>query len=128
MKRQTKEAGEQAAAEQTVESVNSAIELSQKAANVMLENAVKTAEMTDNYLRNVIQIGLDAQENSPKVARNYFDSMAEINREWLNLLAASGEKTIDSIGENARKPFSDAFAASAATIENAAAQTKQAAK
>lgn len=126
MKQETKQTRQ--ATEQTVETVNSAIELSQKTANVVLDGAVKTAELTDSYFRNLIQVGLNAQETGVNVAKSYFDGMAKINRGWINLFAATGEKTIKSAGEAAKRPVNEAIAAGAEIVENASAQAKQAAK
>ena len=116
------------AAEQTVENVNSAIELSQETANVVLDGVVKTVEFADSYFRNVIKVGLDAQEAGVNVARNYFDSMANINRGWISLFAETGEKTINAVGDSVQKPVNDAIAAGANIIANASAQARQAAK
>ena len=114
--------------EQAVENVNSAIELSQETANVVLDGAVKTVEFADTYFRNVIKVGLDAQETGVQIARSYFDSMARINRGWISLFAETGEKTITAVGDSIQKPINDAIAAGAEIIANASAQARQAAK
>ena len=126
MKKGTKATGQ--AAEQAVENVNSAIELSQETANVMLDGVVKTVEFADSYFRNVIKVGLDAQEASVNIARSYFDSMAKINRGWISLFDETGEKTITAVGDSVQKPINDAIAASAEIVANASAQARQAAK
>jgi len=126
MKKGTKMTGH--AAEQTVESVNSAIELSQETANVMFGGAVKTVELADSYVRNVIKVGLDVQEAGVNIARSYFDSMAKINRGWLSLFAETGEKTITAVGDGVQKPLNDVIAAGAEIVANASAQARQAAK
>ena len=125
MKKGTKATG---AAEQTVENVNSAIELSQETANVVLDGVVKTVEFADSYFRNVIKVGLDAQEAGVQVARSYFDGMAKINRGWISLFAESGEKTINSVGETIRKPVNNVIEAGAEILASASAQARQAAK
>ncbi len=126
MKKGTKATGQ--ATEQTVESVNCAMELSQETANVVFDGAAKTVELADSYFRNVIKVGLDAQEAGVNVARSYFDSMAKINRRWISLFAETGEKTINSVGESVKKPVNDAIAAGAEIVANASAQARQAAK
>lgn len=123
MKHETKQTRH--AAEETV---SSAIELSQKTAEVVLDSAVKTAEMTDNYVRSAMQLGLNAQEAGINIAKNYLDNIARINREWINLFAVTGERAIDSVGDSIKKPVSDAFKNSAQAAENAQAQAKHAAK
>lgn len=125
MKKGTKATG---AAEQTVENVNSAIELSQETANVVLDGVVKTVEFADSYFRNVIKVGLDAQEAGVQVAKSYFDGMAKINRGWISLFAESGEKTINSVGESIRKPVNNVIEAGAEIVANASAQARQSAK
>ena len=99
----------------TEETVSSAIDLSQKTAEVVLDGAVKTVEMTDKYMRNAIQLGLDAQEAGVNIARNYLDNMARINHQWINLFASTGERTIHSVGDSIKKPVSDAFKKNAET-------------
>lgn len=126
MKKETRQTRQ--AAEQTIETVNSTIELSQKTANVILDGAVKTAGLADAYMRNLIQVGLDTQEASVNVARSYYEGMAQINRGWLDLFAATSEKTISSIGEVVKKPINDVVAVGAEVVENASAQAKQSAK
>ena len=126
MKKETKTTGR--AAEQTVENINSAIELSQDTANAVLNGAVKTVELADNYFRNMIKVGLDAQETGINIARNYFDGMARINRGWLSLFAETGEKTINVVGDSVQKPVNDVIAAGAEIVANASAQARQAAK
>jgi hypothetical protein len=121
--RQTKQT-----AEETIDTVNSTIELSQKTVEVMLDGAVKTAGMAESYMRGMVQVGLDSQEAGVAIARNYFDSMARINRQWLNLFSTTGEKAINTVGDNVKKPISDALKNGAEAVENAASGVKQAAK
>lgn len=116
------------AAEQTVDSVNCAVELSQETANVVLDGTVKTVELAGTYFRDVIKVGLDVQEAGLNVARSYFDGMANINRGWLSLFAGTGEKTINTVGDTVKKPINDAIAAGAEIVANASAQARQAAK
>jgi hypothetical protein len=126
MKKATKTTGQ--AAEQTVENANCAIGLSQDTANVVLDGVVNTVEFADSYFRNVIKVGLDAQEASVNIARNYFDGMAKINRGWISLFAQTGESTINSVGDTVKKPVNDAIAAGAEIVANASAKARQAAK
>jgi hypothetical protein len=126
MKKETKTKGQ--AADETSESVNCAIELSQETANMVLDSAVKTVELADSYFRNVIKVGLDAQEAGVRIARSYFDGMAKINRGWIGLFAETGEKTVNSVGDTVKKPINDALAAGAEIVANASAQARRAAK
>ena len=113
---------------QAVESVNSAIELSQKTVNTMFESTVKTAEMANGYMQNMVQVGLDAQESGVNVARNYFDSMSKLNRQWINLFSTTGERTINTAGDNIKNSMNSVVAGGAEIVDNAAAQAKQATK
>lgn len=126
MKKRTKSTGQ--ATEQTVENVNSVIDLSQETANVVLDSVVKTVEFADSYFRSVINVGLNAQEASVNIARSYFDNMARVNRNWISLFAQTGENTINSVGDTVKKPVNDVIAAGAEIVANASAQARQAAK
>ncbi len=126
MKQETKKTGQ--VSEQMMENVNTAVELSNKAANVMLESAVKSAELTNNFYRNSMNIGLDVTEAGIGVARNYFSQMNRINQEWIGLFNKAGEKTITSVSDNFRKPVNEVIQAGADVVANASAQAKQAAK
>jgi hypothetical protein len=126
MKKRTNTTGQATA--QTVENVNSVIDLSQETANVVLDGVVKTAEFADSYFRSVIKVGLDAQEASVNIARSYFDNMAKVNRGWIGLFAQTGESTINSVGDTVKKPVNDAIAAGAEIVANASAQARQASK
>ena len=113
---------------QTVESVNSAIELSQKTASAVFESTVKTAEVANGYVQNMVQVGLDAQESGVNVVRNYFDNMSKLNRQWINLFAQTGERTIDSTGDTVKNTMNNVVAGGAEIVDNAAAQARQATK
>lgn len=127
MKQETKQTA-QAATEQTIDTVNSAIELSQKTANVMFESTVKTAELANGYVRNMMQVGLDAQESGVNVARNYFESLNKINRQWLSLFANTGERTINTAGDTVKNTVNSAVANGAEIVDNAAKQAKATAR
>ena len=127
MKQATKQAAETMTG-QTVESVNSAIELSQKTASAVFESTVKTAEVANGYVQNMVQVGLDAQESGVNVVRNYFDNMSKLNRQWINLFAQTGERTIDSTGDTVKNTMNNVVAGGAEIVDNAAAQAKQATK
>lgn len=127
MKQNTKQAAETMTG-QAVESVNSAIEISQKTANVMFESTVKTAEIANGYLQNMVQVGFDMQESGVNVARNYFDSMSKLNRQWINLFSGTGERTINSAGDVVKNTMNNVVAGGAEIVDNAAAQAKAATK
>ena len=127
MKQDTKQTTQEVTG-QTIESVNSAIELSQKTATAVFESTVKTAEVANGYMQNMVQVGLDAQESGVNVARNYFDSISKINRQWLNLFANTGERTINTAGDTVKNTMNNVVAGGAEIVDNAAAQAKQATK
>ena len=126
MKNQTKKTGQ--ITDTAVESVNAAIDLSQQTAGVMIESAVKTAEMTTGYYRDAVNVGLSAQEAGLNIVRNYFDAMMKINQGWINLFSETGAKAVESVGEGIRQPVTDFITSGADIVENASAQAKQAAK
>ena len=127
MKQDTKQTTQEVTG-QAIESVNSAIELSQKTAKAVFESTVKTAEVANGYMQNMVQVGLDAQESGVNVARNYFDSISKINRQWLNLFANTGERTINTAGDTVKNTMNNVVAGGAEIVDNAAAQAKQATK
>ncbi len=127
MKQNTKEAAETMTG-QAVESVNSAIELSQKTANVMFESTVKTAEIANGYMQNMVQVGFDMQESGVNVARNYFDNMSKLNRQWINLFSGTGERTINSAGDAVKNTMNNVVAGGTEIVDNAATQAKVATK
>lgn len=127
MKQETKQMTQEAT-EQTIETMNSAIELSQKTANVVFDSSVKTAELANGYVQNMMQVGLDAQQNGVNVARNYFESINKINRQWINLFSNTGERTISTAGETVKNTVNGAITGGAEIVDNAATQAKRAAK
>lgn len=127
MKQETKQMTQEAT-EQTVDTVNSAIELSQKTLNVVFESTVKTAEVANGFAQNLVQVGLDAQESGVNVARNYFDGISKINRQWINLFAATGERTINTAGETVKNSVNNNIADAAEVVDTAAVQAKHATK
>lgn len=92
MKHATKKATH--AAEQTMESANCALALTQKTAGVVLKSTVATANIANSYVHDLMKVGFDTQAAGMNVAKAYFDSMAEIRKDWINLFAQTGEKAI----------------------------------
>ncbi len=127
MKQDSKQAAETMTG-QAVENVNSAIELTQKTVNTMFESTVKTAEIANGYMQNMVQVGLDAQESGVNVAKNYFDSMSKLNRQWINLFSTTGERTINASGDTVKNAMNSVVAGNAEIVDNAVAQAKQATK
>ena len=127
MKQETKQMTQEAT-EQTIDTMNSAVELSQKTANVMFESTVKTAEVANGLVQNMVQVGLDAQESGVNVARNYFESINKINRQWINLFSNTGERAISTAGETVRNTMNSAVANGAEIVDNAATRAKAATK
>ncbi len=127
MKQETKQTTREVTG-QTVETVNSTIELSQKTATAVFEGTVKTAEVANGYMRNMVQVGLDAQESGVNVARNYFETISKLNRQWISLFADTGERTINSAGETVRNTVDNVIVGGAEIVDNAATQAKRSAK
>lgn len=85
--------------EQTQDNVNSMITLGQESANVALNGMVQTAQIANNTMQNVVNVGLTAQEAGLSVARNYFENMNRIGQEMINMFARTGERTINTVSD-----------------------------
>ncbi len=80
------------------EAIDTAIELTQKTANLTLKGAVQTAEMTEGYVQEMYVAGYNANVEALKVAKTYWDATSQIRQDWINLFAATGEKFIKAAG------------------------------
>lgn len=80
------------------ETIDTAMELTQKAASVTLKSAVQTAEVTEGYIQGIYTAGYNANVEAMKVARNYWDATSQIRQDWINLFAATGEQFIKAAG------------------------------
>ncbi len=87
------------ATNQVQEGINTAIELSQKTANTMLKGAVQTAELSEHYVQGLYKTAYDTNVDALKVAKNYWDAMTELRKDWLKLFSQTGEKAIAAVGE-----------------------------
>ena len=80
----------------TNETIETAMELTQKTANLTMKAAVQTAELTEGYVQGMYKAGYDANVDALKVAKGYWDQTSQIRQDWLKLFAAAGEAFIDS--------------------------------
>jgi len=80
----------------TNETIDTAIELTQKTANVTLKSAVQAAEATEGYVQGMYKAGYDANVDALKVAKGYWDATSQIRQDWLKLFASTGEAFINS--------------------------------
>jgi hypothetical protein len=78
------------------ESFESAVELTQKSANVALKSAVQTAEITENYVQGLYKAGYNANIDALRVAEGYWTATSQIRQDWIKLFAATGEAFINS--------------------------------
>ncbi len=115
-------------ADQTIDSINTAVDLSQKTANAVLDGTVKMAEMSDDYFQNAVKLGLETQEAGLNVAGKYFNTMVGINREWIKFFSTNGEKMINAAGDMTKRQMDGIVESSVEIVENATSQVKQAAK
>lgn len=76
------------------ETIETAVNLTEKSANVALQTVVKSAEVAEGYFQGMYKAGYDANVDALKVAKNYWDAASEIRQDWLKLFAATGEKFI----------------------------------
>ena len=80
----------------TNETIETAMELTQKTANLTLKTAVQTAEVTEGYVQGMYKAGYDANVDALKVAKGYWDATSQIRQDWLKLFASTGEAFINS--------------------------------
>lgn len=80
----------------TNETIDTAIELTQKAANTTLKTAVQTAEATEGYVQGMYKAGYDANADALKIAKGYWDATSQIRQDWLKLFASTSEAFINS--------------------------------
>ncbi len=78
------------------ETIDTAVNLTEKSANVALQTVVKSAEVTEDFVQGVYVAGYNANVDALKVAKNYWDAASEIRQDWIKLFASTGEKFIKS--------------------------------
>jgi hypothetical protein len=78
------------------ETMDTAVELTQKSANLVLKGAVQSAEVAENYVQGMYKVGYDANVEALKTAKNYWDTASQIRQDWLKLFANVGENFINS--------------------------------
>ena len=76
------------------ETIDNAVNLTEKSATVALQTAVKTAEVTESLVQGIYVASYNANVDALKVAKNYWDATSEIRQDWINLFAKTGEKFI----------------------------------
>lgn len=76
------------------ETIDNAVNLTEKTASVALQTAVKSAEVTEGLVQGIYVAGYNANIDALKVAKNYWDATSEIRQDWINLFARTGEKFI----------------------------------
>lgn len=117
------------------ETIDNAVNLTEKTANVTLQTAVKSAEVAEGYVQGMYKAGYDANVDVLKVAKNYWDATSEIRQDWIKLFASTGEKFIKSAA-NMELPLQkevadlgkNIIANVEQTVENLGKQAKTAAK
>ncbi len=80
------------------ETIDNAMNLTEKTANVTLQGAVQTAEVAEGYVQGMYKAGYDANYGALKVVKNYWDATSEIRMDWIKLFATVGEKFIKAAG------------------------------
>ena len=78
------------------EAIDTAVELTQKTANLTLKSAVQAAEVTEGYVQGMYKAGYEANTDALKVAKGYWDATSQIRQDWLKLFASTGEAFINS--------------------------------
>lgn len=117
----------------STEAIDTAVELTQKTANVTLKSAVQAAEATESYVQGVYKAGYDANVDALKVAKGYWDATSQIRQDWIKLFATTGESFINSAAKMElpmQKELMDlgksVFANVEKSVENLTAQAKTA--
>ena len=115
------------------ETIETAMELTQKTANVTLKSAVQAAEAAEGYVQGIYKAGYDANVDALKVAKGYWDATSQIRQDWLKLFASTGEAFINSAAKMElplQKEVMDlgksVLANVEKTVENMTAQAKSA--
>ena len=117
------------------ETMDTAMELTQKTASLTLKGAVQTAEVAEGYVQGMYKAGYDANVEALKVAKGYWDAASQIRQDWLKLFAATGEGFIKAAA-NMELPLQKEVADIAKnvvsnveqTVENLTKQAKTATK
>ena len=78
----------------STEAIDTAMELTQKTANVTLKGAVQAAETTEGYVQGLYKVGYDANIDALKVAKGYWDATSQIRLDWIKLFSTTGENFI----------------------------------
>ena len=117
----------------STEAIDTAMELTQKTANVTLKSAVQAAEATEGYVQGLYKVGYDANVDALKVAKGYWDATTQIRQDWIKLFASTGEAFINSAAklelplQKEVVEFSKNVLANVEkTVENATSQVKSA--
>ncbi len=80
------------------ETLDNAVNLTEKTANITLKGAVQSAEVAESYVQGMYKAGYDANVDALKVAKNYWDAASEIRQDWIKLFAKAGENFIKAAG------------------------------
>lgn len=117
----------------TNEAIDTAVELTQKTANLTLKTTVQAAEVTEGYVQGMYKAGYDANVDALKVAKGYWDATTQIRQDWVKLFASTGEAFINSAAklelplQKEVVEFSKSVLSNVEkTVENATSQVKSA--
>ncbi|MCS6873582.1 MAG: hypothetical protein N2Z23_02170 [Pyrinomonadaceae bacterium] len=78
------------------ETLSTTVELAQKATTTTFKTAIQMAEVVENCVQGIYNAGYNANVETLKVAKNYWDATSQIRQDWLKLLASNGENIIES--------------------------------
>ncbi len=79
---------------QLSETIDKATDLTERSAKATLDATVKTMEVTEDYVEGMYKVGYDTNVEALKVAKNYWDTAAEIRQDWIKLFSKAGESLI----------------------------------
>ncbi len=117
------------------ETLDTALELTQKTANTTLKSAVQTVDVAEGYVQGMYKAAYDANFEGLKVAKGYWDASSQIRQDWVKLFSSTGESFINAAAKMElpfQKEVSD-IARNVITnveksVENVTAQAKTATK
>ena len=117
------------------ETLDTALELTQKTANTTLKSAVQTVDVAEGYVQGMYKSAYDANFEGLKVAKGYWDASSQIRQDWVKLFSSTGESFINAAAKMElpfQKEVSD-IARNVITnveksVENVTAQAKTATK
>lgn len=78
------------------ETLDTAIELTQKTASTTLKSAVQTVDVAEGYVQGMYKAAYDANVEGLKVAKGYWDASSQLRQDWVKLFEKTGQSFINA--------------------------------